>query len=81
MRVRYGPGRNYEAARIPSWIEWSFSGSVVTLGIEDYASADASKIRYAPPPEEGWTILALDSPGGRALVRWLLGTSEGGAEP
>ncbi len=81
IRVRYGPGRSYEAGRIPSWIEWSFSGSVVTLKIEDYAPVDASKIRYATTPEEEWTILTLDSPNGKALVRWLLGISEGSAEP
>ena len=80
IRVRYGPGRNFHAGRIPSWIEWSFSGSVVLLKIEDYASTDASKIRYAPPADEGWTILAIDEPGGRSLVRWLLGLSDGRTE-
>jgi len=81
ITVRYGPERRYEAGRIPSWIEWSFSGSVVTLKIEDHAPADPAKIRYAPPAEPGWTILSLDDPAGRSLVRWLLGLSEGGAEP
>jgi hypothetical protein len=50
---------------------------VVLLKIEDYAPTDASKIRYAPATEEGWTILAIDEPGGRSLVRWLLGLSDG----
>jgi hypothetical protein len=80
IRVRYGPSRNFNAGRIPSWIEWSFSGSVVLLKIEDYAPADASKIRYASPAGEGWTILAIDEPGGRSLVRWLLGLSDGRTE-
>lgn len=78
IRVRYGPERRFAAGRIPGWIEWSFSGSVVTLRVEDHAPADPAKVRYAPPPEAGWTILSLDSPDGRSLVRWLLGLSEGG---
>lgn len=81
IRVRYGPERRFQAGRIPGWIEWSFSGSVVTLKIEDHAPADPAKVRYAPPAEAGWTILSLDSPGGRSLIRWLLGLSEGGTEP
>ena len=80
--VRYGPERNYTAGRIPGWIEWSFSGSVVLLTIEDLAPVDASKIRYRPAIEPEWRMLALDDPDGRALVRWLLGMSEEGtAEP
>ncbi len=79
IRVRFGPGRNYAAGRIPCWIEWSFSGSVVTLTIEDFASADPSKIRYRSTIEPEWRMLALEEPGGQALVRWLLGLSEGGA--
>ncbi len=79
IRVRYGPERRFTAGRIPSWIEWSFSGSVVTLQVEDHAPADPAKVRYAPPAEAGWTILSLDEPGGRSLVRWLLGLSEGGS--
>jgi hypothetical protein len=80
IEMRYGPERNYTAGRIPSWIEWSFSGSVVTLKVEDHAPADPSKIRYGTKAEAGWTILSLDEPGGRSLVRWLLGLSEGGTE-
>jgi len=82
IRVRYGPERNYTAGRIPGWIEWSFSGSVVVLTIEDFAPVDASKIRYRPAIEPEWRMLALDEADGRALVRWLLGIEEGGtAEP
>ncbi len=80
IAVRYGPERRYDAGRIPSWIEWSFSGSVVRLKVEDHAPADPAKIRYAPPAEAGWTILSLDAPGGRSLVRWLLGLPEGSGE-
>jgi hypothetical protein len=80
IEMRYGPERNYTAGRIPSWIEWSFSGSVVTLKVEDHAPADPAKIRYGTKAEAGWTILSLDEPGGRSLVRWLLGLSEGGTE-
>jgi hypothetical protein len=79
--VRYGPERAFAAGRIPSWIEWSFSGSVVTLKVEDHAPADPAKIRYGTKTEPEWTILSLDEPGGRSLVRWLLGLSEGGTEP
>jgi hypothetical protein len=81
IEVRYGPERNYAAGRIPSWIEWSFSGSVVRLKIEDHAPADAAKIRYGTKTEPGWTILPLDEQDGRSFVRWLLGLSEGGTEP
>ena len=81
IAVRYGPERNYQAGRIPSWIEWSFSGSVVRLEIEDHVPADASKIRFTPRIEADWMILALDQPGGRSLVRWLLGLSEETVKP
>src|SRR6185503_11084006 len=81
ITVRYGPERRYTQGRIPSWIEWSFSGSVVTLQVEDWAPADPGKIRYGTPVESGWTMLSLDEPNGRSLVRWLLGLSEGGTEP
>ena len=77
--MRYGPERNDTAGRIPGWIEWSFSGSVVLLTIEDIAPVDASKIRYRPAIDPEWKMLALDDPEGRALVRWLLGITEGGA--
>jgi len=78
IRVRYGAERNYPAGRIPGWIEWSFSGSVVLLTIEDFASADPAKIRYRPALEPEWSLFALEEPQGRALVRWLLGLSEKG---
>ena len=81
ISVQYGPARRFQAGRIPSWIEWSFSGSVVRLEIEDHAPADASKIRFAPRIEAEWMILALDQPGGRSLVRWLLGLSEETVKP
>ncbi|HZI89815.1 MAG TPA: hypothetical protein VFD83_05120 [Candidatus Polarisedimenticolia bacterium] len=79
--VRYGPERRYAAGRIPSWIEWSFSGSVVTLQVEDHAPGDPAKIRYEAPVEPDWTILSLDEPAGRSLIRVILGlSSEGGTE-
>ena len=81
IAVRYGPERNYAAGRIPSWIEWSFSGSVVTLQVEDHAPADPEKVRRGMRIEPEWTILSLDEPDGQRLVRWLLGLSEGGTEP
>lgn len=80
IAVRYGPERNYTAGRIPSWIEWSFSGSVVTLQVEDHAPADPDKIRYGTSIQPEWTILSLDGPAGRNLIAWLLGLSEGGTE-
>jgi hypothetical protein len=80
ISVRYGPERNYTAGRIPSWIEWSFSGSVVTLQVEDHAPADPEKIRYGTSIQPEWTILSLDEPAGRNLIAWLLGLSEGGTE-
>jgi hypothetical protein len=80
IAVRYGPERNYTAGRIPSWIEWSFSGSVVTLQVEDHAPADPDKIRYGISIQPEWTILSLDEPAGRKLIAWLLGLSEGGTE-
>lgn len=80
ITVRYGPERGYTAGRIPSWIEWSFSGSVVTLRVEDHAPADPEKIRYGTAIDPEWRIVSLDSPAGRNLVAWLLGLSEGGTE-
>jgi len=80
ISIRYGPERAYTAGRIPSWIEWSFSGSVVTLRVEDHAPADPEKIRYGTAIDPEWRILSLDEPAGRNLVAWLLGLSEGGTE-
>jgi hypothetical protein len=81
FRVRYGPERNYPAGRIPSWIEWSFSGSLVKLDVEDHSPADPAKIRFVTTPEPDWTIVPLDTAPGRSFVRWLLGLSqEGGGE-
>jgi len=76
LSVRYGPIHRFDAGRIPSWSEWKLPGSTVRLTIEDYAPADPDKIRYAPTLDPEWRIRSLNTPEGRALVRWLLGLSE-----
>jgi len=81
LSIRYGPERRFEAGRIPRWIEWSYSGTVVRLEIEDWAPVDGSKIRYAPRAQAGWRVVALDDPKGRSLVRWLLGLPEETGKP
>ncbi len=81
ISIRYGPERRFTARRIPRWIEWSVSGTVVRLEVDDLGPVDAAKIHYAPAPSADWTTVGLDEPRGRSLVRWLLGLSEEGAEP
>lgn len=81
ISIRYGPERRFQAGRVPSWIEWSFSGSVVRLSLEDLSPIDGGRIRYPAPADPEWTMLTLDEPRGRALVRWLLGIPEEGARP
>ena len=79
LSIRYGSKRRFAAGSIPRWIEWSFSGTVIRLELEELAPVDPTKLRCAPPPPADWTTLRLDEPRGRSLVRWLVGLSEEGA--
>lgn len=72
IRVRYGPARRFQDSRIPRWIEWTKDETRIRLDIEDHARAKPSQLRHPPPPKAEWTILALDDPRGRDLLRrWL----------
>jgi len=81
LAIRYGAERRFRAGWVPRWIEWSFSGTVIRLAIEDVAPVDPAKVRYAPAPSADWTTVGLDEPRGRSLVRRLLGLPEEGAGP
>lgn len=77
IEIRYGPPRRYPDGRIPRWIEWTRGDTRLRLEIEDHARARPSQLRHPPPAKEEWTILALDDPKGRDLLRRLLGIGEG----
>ncbi len=76
VSVRYGPMRRFESGRVPRWIEWVHGEARVRLEIEEHARVKPSQLRRLPPAREEWTILALDDPRGRDLLRRLLGIGE-----
>ena len=73
ISIRYGPVRRFSSGPVPRWIEWSRGDTRIRLDIEDHAPAKPSQFRHMPPPREDWTILALDDPRGRDLLRRLFG--------
>lgn len=81
VTVRYGPARSYRGGRLPRWIEWERGPSLVRLTIDEYARAKPARLRHAPPADPEWTLLTLDDPRSRDLLRRLLGVGEEGREP
>jgi hypothetical protein len=75
--IRYGPSRRFSDGSHPRWIEWTRGDTRIRLDLEDHARAKPSQLRHPPPAKEEWTILALDDPKGRDLLRKLLGIGEG----
>ncbi len=80
VTVRYGPLRRYAAGKLPRWIEWTHGDAMIHLDLEEYANTKSRTLRHSPPADEDWTILALDEPRGRQLIRSLLGSGEGEAD-
>jgi hypothetical protein len=74
--VRYGPVRRFDLGRLPRWIEWKRGTTLLRLEIDEHARAKRSHLVRAPSAGREWTILALDDPRGRDMLRRLLGIGE-----
>src|SRR5437899_900864 len=81
IAIRYGPVRRYQGAKVPRWIEWTRGATRIRLDIEDHAPVRPSQFRRPPPARDRWTVLALDNPRGRDLLRRLFGVRDPGAAP
>ena len=81
IAIRYGPVARYQSGRVPRWIEWTRGTTRIRLDIEDHALAKPSQFRRLPPARDEWTILALDDPRGRDLLRRLFGVGDSEAAP
>ena len=80
LRVLYGAPRRQASGRIPRWVEWSWGPSRARLSIERHVDWTGAGPRTDLRPEPGDTLLALDAPRGRALLRDLLGVDAGERE-
>lgn len=76
ISIRYGPVRRFSSVPIPRWVEWTRGSSQIRLDIEDHAPAKPSQLRRSPPAREDWTIVALDDPRGRNLLRRFFGVGD-----
>jgi len=81
IAIRYGPVRRFESGKVPRWVEWTRGETRIRLDIEDHAPAKPSQFRRLPPARDDWTILALDDPRGRDLLRRLFGVVDPEAAP
>jgi len=81
IAIRYGPVRRFQSGRVPRWIEWTRGATRIRLEIEDHAPAKPSQFRHLPPARSDWTILALDDPRGRDLLRRLFGVGDSETAP
>ncbi|MBI4364128.1 MAG: hypothetical protein HY568_01735, partial [Candidatus Latescibacteria bacterium] len=80
VSIAYGPERRFEGGRFPRWVEWSYSGSVAKLTVEELSPVGRGRIRYPTSTDPKWTIWTLDEPQGKEFTRWLLGLPKEGTE-
>lgn len=76
VTIRYGDPKSYRGGSVPRWVEWERGSSVVHLEISEYARPGPSRLRHVPPADPEWTMLSLDDPRSRALLRRFLGIGE-----
>lgn len=81
ITLRYGEPKQYRGGSVPRWVEWERGPSVVRLDIEGYARPGPSRLRHVPPADPEWTMLTLDDPRSRALLRRFLGIGAEEVEP
>jgi hypothetical protein len=81
ITIRYGPVGRFQSGKLPRWIEWTRGATRIRLDIEDHAPAKPSQFRHSPPARDDWTILALDDPHGRDLLRRLFGIGDAETAP
>jgi hypothetical protein len=53
----------------------------VRLDIDDYARPSPSRLRHPPPADPEWTMLSLEDPRSRELLRRFLGIGADEVEP
>lgn len=73
VTVRYGAPKSYRGGSLPRWVEWERGPAVVHLDVDEYARPGPSRLRHVPPADPDWTMLSLDDPRSRALLRRFLG--------
>jgi hypothetical protein len=81
LSVRYGKPRTYAAGILPRWVEWSWGRNRARLEVETHSSVEPSRVRLAVRPEPGDTLLALEDPRGRRLLKRLFGLGDGEEAP
>ena len=80
VTVRYGAPKSYRGGTLPRFVEWERGPAVVRLDVDEYARPAPSRLRHVPPADPDWTLLSLDDPRSRALLRRFLGIGDE-AEP
>jgi hypothetical protein len=81
VTIRYGEPRSYRGGSMPRWVEWDRGPSTVRLAIDEYARPRPSRLRHSPPADPEWTLLSLDDPRSRALLRRFLSIGADEADP
>lgn len=81
LSVRYGKPRTYAAGVLPRWVEWSWGRSRARLEVDTHSSVDPSRVHLSVRAEPGDTLLALEDPRGRSLLRRLFGLGDGEETP
>lgn len=79
--VRYGPTKSFRGGTMPRWIEWTQGSAVIRLSIDEYARGEPARFRHAPAADPEWTLMTLDDPRSRDLLRRYLGIGERGEDP
>jgi hypothetical protein len=80
VTIRYGDPKSYRGGTLPRSVEWERGPAVVRLDIDEYARPGPSRLRHLPPADPEWTMLSLDDPRSRALLRRFLGIGEDGVD-
>jgi hypothetical protein len=81
VTIRYGDPKSYRGGSLPRSVEWERGPAVIRLDIDEYARPGSSKLRHSPPADPEWTMLSLDDPRSRALLRRFLGIGDDEVEP
>lgn len=81
ITIRYGPSRAYRGGTLPRFVEWERGPSTVRLEIDEYSRPNPSRLRHSPPADPEWTMLSLNDPRSRELLRRFLGIGAEDSEP
>ena len=81
VTIHYGDPKTYQGGSLPRWVEWERGPSTVRLEIDQYSRPGPSRLRHSPPASPEWTMLSLDDPRSKELLRRFLGIGADEAEP